>query len=77
MINKFIDNSIITLFNFTTHYSAPFCPKKLLGKIIADFYNNMFFKKKKDMSHNTKNNKKSVNENADNMAQNEEMDETL
>jgi len=29
------------------------------------------------MSDNTKNNKKSVNENADNMAQNEEMDEAL
>ena len=37
----------------------------------------MFFKKKKTMSDNTKNNKKSVNENADNMAQNEEMDEAL
>ena len=37
----------------------------------------MFFKKKMTMSDNTKKNNKSVNENADNMAQNEEMDEAL
>ncbi len=37
----------------------------------------MFFKKKMAMSDNTKKNNKSVNENADNMAQNEDMDEAL
>ena len=37
----------------------------------------MFFKKKKVMADKTTNNKKTVNENADNMAQNEEMDDAL
>jgi molecular chaperone GrpE len=53
--------------------SATFCLKKRFGKIIAYFSNTMFFKKKKIMEDNTNTN----HENADNMAQNEEMDEAL
>jgi molecular chaperone GrpE len=37
----------------------------------------MFFKKNRAMNDHTKNNKKSMNENADNMAQNDAMDEAL
>lgn len=37
----------------------------------------MFFKKKKVMGEKITNNKKTVNENADNMAQNEDMDDAL
>ncbi len=37
----------------------------------------MFFKKNKAMNDNTKDNKKSMNENADNMAHNDEVDEAL
>jgi molecular chaperone GrpE len=45
----------------------------MVGKIIALIKNTMFFKKKKIMDNNTN----TGNENTDNMAQNEEMDETL
>ena len=37
----------------------------------------MFFKKKKVMSDNIKDNTNTPNENADNMAQNEDLDEAL
>jgi molecular chaperone GrpE len=49
--------------------SKPFCPIKRIGKIIAAFRNTMFFQKKKNMSNNTNAN----NENADNLAHEEEI----
>jgi len=47
------------------------------GKIIDLYNGDMFFKKKKGMSDNIKDNLNTNNENSDNMAQNEEMDEAL
>jgi len=48
-----------------------------IGKKIADLKQIMFFKKKKAMSDQTTNNMQEGSENADNMSQNEEMDEAL
>ena len=50
-----------------------FVPKTRIGKIIDYCKHTMFFKKKKIMNDNTK----AGNENADNLSQNEEMDEAL
>ena len=56
---------------------ATFCPKSMIGKIFARRNGVMFFKKKKVMSDKTTNNTNNSAENADNLAQNEFMDEAL
>jgi molecular chaperone GrpE len=55
----------------TCAHPPPFCPKSLFGKKIAPYICSMFFKKRKNMNDN----KNAMNENADNLSQNEEMDE--
>jgi molecular chaperone GrpE len=56
---------------------VPFCLIRGIGKIIAPSNGNMFFNKKKVMTDKTTHSKKTARENADNMAQNEPMEEVL